>query len=45
MKLETGDEIRITYFAKKHGKTITRKGKWTDLCKEWVSKTNKKLIT
>ena len=45
MKLEKGDEIRITYFAKKHNKTITRKGKWTDLCKEWVSKTNKKIIT
>ena len=44
MKLETGDEIRITYFAKKHNKTITRKGKWTELCKEWVSKTIKKLI-
>jgi len=45
MKLETNDEIRITYYAKKHGKTITRRGKWTELCKEWVSKTNKKLIT
>ena len=45
MKLETNDEIRITYFAKKHGKTITRRGKWTELCREWVSKTNKKLIT
>ena len=45
MKLEKGDEIRITYFAKKHNKTITRKGKWTDLCKEWVSKTGNKLFT
>jgi hypothetical protein len=45
MKLETGDEIRITYFAKKHEKTITRKGKWDEKCREWFSKQNKKLIT
>ncbi len=45
MKLEIGDEFRITYFAKKHDKTITRKGVWTEKCKEWVSKANKKLIT
>ena len=45
MKLEKGDEIRITYFAKKHEKTITRKGKWDEKCREWFSKQNKKLIT
>ena len=37
MKLEIGDEFRITYFAKKHDKTITRKGVWTEKCREWVS--------
>jgi len=45
MKLEIGDEFRITYFAKKHDKTITRKGLWTEKCKEWKSKLNNKLIT
>ena len=45
MKLENGDEIRITYFAEKHKKTITRRSKWDEKCREWVSKANKKLIT
>ena len=45
MKLETNETFKITYFAKKHERTITRNGKWNDLCKEWVSKANKKLIT
>ena len=45
MKLEKNDKFTISYFAKKHNKTITRKGKWTEQCKEWVSKANKKLIT
>ena len=45
MKLENNETFKITYFAKKHGKTITRNGKWTDLCKEWVSAVGDKLFT
>jgi len=45
MKLENNETFKITYFAKKHNKAITRNGKWTDLCKEWVSKTGNKLFT
>ena len=35
----------ITYYAKKHGKHITRNAKWTELCKYWTSKTGNQLIT
>ena len=35
----------ITYYAKKHGKHITRNAKWTALCKYWTSKTGNQLIT
>ena len=45
MKLEKEETFKITYFAKKHGKTITRNGKWTDHSKEWISKTGNKLFT
>ena len=45
MKLETNETFKITYYAKKHDKTITRNAKWTDLCREWVSKTGDKLFT
>ena len=31
----------ITYFATKHKTFITRKAKWTDDCKTWLSKNNK----
>ena len=27
----------ISYYAKKHGKHITRNAKWTDKCKEFIS--------
>jgi hypothetical protein len=45
MKLENNEIFKITYFAKKHGKHITRSGKWTDLCREWISKAGEKLLT
>jgi hypothetical protein len=45
MKLENNETFKITYFAKKHGKHITRSGKWTDLCREWISKAGEKLLT
>ena len=35
----------ITYYAKKHGKHITRNAKWTELCKYWTSKAGNALIT
>ena len=43
--MELDKTFRITYFAKKHGKTITRNAKWTDKCKEWVSNSGVKLLT
>ena len=45
MKLETNDQFNITYFATKHNKAITRTGKWTEQCREWISKTGEKLLT
>ena len=45
MKLEIGDKFKITYYAKKHDKTITRNGVWNDKCREWKSKLNNSLIT
>ena len=35
----------MTYFAKKHKTFITRKAKWTDDCKTWLSKNNKPCMT
>jgi len=35
----------ITYFATKHKAFVTRKAKWTDDCKTWLSKANKPCIT
>ena len=45
MKLEINDKITIGYFAKKHNKRIFRKGIWTDLSREWMSKSGDKLLT
>ena len=36
--MENNTQFKITYFAKKHGKHITRNAKWTDDCKYWTSK-------
>ena len=35
----------ITYYASKHKKHITRKGKWKDKCRYWTSKLGDSLIT
>jgi len=35
--MTNNDTFKITYFAKKHGKHITRNAKWTDKCKEFIS--------
>jgi hypothetical protein len=40
-----GETFQISYYAKKHGKFITRNGKWNDKCKYWFSKSLKPLIT
>ena len=45
MKLEINDKFTIGFFAKKHNKRILRKGIWTDLSREWVSKSGDKLLT
>ena len=43
--MENNTQFKITYFAKKHGKHITRNGKWTEKCRYWTSKVGDKLIT
>ena len=45
MKLEINDKFTISYYAKKHKSIIFRKGKWTNLSREWVSKQGDKLLT
>ena len=36
---------KITYFAVKHGKMITRNATWTEKCKYFTSKVGNKMIT
>ena len=36
---------KFLYYAKKHGKFITRNGKWNGKCKYWLSKSLKPLMT
>ena len=43
--MENNKTFRITYFAKKHGKHITRNAKWTDKCQEFVAKAGHKCLT
>ena len=38
-------KFKITYYAEKHGKHITRTVKWTAQCREWISKAGQKLFT
>jgi hypothetical protein len=45
MKLDNNETFKVTYFAKKHERLITRNGKWTTMCKQWVSKAGQKLLT
>lgn len=35
--MKIGDTFVITYFAKKHGKFITRSGKWVEGCREFTT--------
>ena len=43
--MDNNQTFRITYFAKKHGKHITRNAKWDEKCKYWTSKVGAKLMT
>ena len=38
-------QFKITYFAVKHGKLITRNATWTDQCRYWTSKIGDSLMT
>ena len=40
-----GEKIEISYYAKKHGKFINRRGSWDDKCKYSFSKSLMPLIT
>ena len=41
----TDKQFKITYYANKHKKHITRLGKWIEGCRYWTSKVGDKLIT
>lgn len=43
--MKIGETFTITYYSNKDKKVITRQGKWTDKCREWVSKQGDKLLT
>jgi len=43
--MELNKQFKITYYAKKHGKHITREAKWTDQCRYWTSKIGDSLMT
>ena len=43
--MNTDVKFKITYYAKKHGKHITRLAKWDSLSKYWTSKSGNQLIT
>jgi hypothetical protein len=44
MKLETKETFKITYYAEKHGKHITRTGKWTAQCRVVDIQSRSKII-
>jgi len=43
--MELNKQFRITHYAKKHGKHITRNATWTDQCRYWTSKIGDSLMT
>ena len=43
--MKNNETFTITYYAQKYGKHITRRAKWTELCKYWTSKSGSALIT
>ena len=34
--MKNNDTFKITY-TKQNGESVTRQGKWTDKCREWIS--------
>jgi len=44
-KMITEKTFRITYYADKHKKHITRLGKWVDGCRYWTDKSGKAMCT
>jgi single-stranded DNA-specific DHH superfamily exonuclease len=42
--MNIGQTFKITYYAKKHGKHITRQGKWTEKCIERLDKLNNDIM-
>ena len=43
--MENNTQFKITYYASKHKKHITRNGKWDEKCRYWTSKIGDKLMT
>ena len=43
--MENNKQFKITYYADKHKKHITRLGKWVEGCKIWTDKTGKAICT
>ena len=35
--MQNNDTFKITYYSNSDKMTITRNGKWTDKCREWIS--------
>ena len=35
--MTNNDTFKITYYSNSDKMTITRNGKWTDKCREWIS--------
>ena len=44
-KMENNKQFKITFWAKKHKKHITRNAKWTELCRYFTSKNGVPCIT
>ena len=42
--MEIGQTFKITYYAKKHKKHITRNAKWTDKCQERLTKLGSQIM-
>jgi len=45
LSMVNGERFIITYYAKKHGKFVDRRGTWDLKCRYWFSKTMQPLVT
>jgi len=43
--MKNNEQFKITYWAKKHKKHITRNAKWTELCRQFFDKNGVPCIT